>query len=153
MESGARAGWDGQKKRRGSKAHTAVDSLGHLLALRVTAANEQERPQVAALAAQVQESTGEHVEPAYADEGCTGEDPARAAAAQGMELVVVRHSEPKHGFVLLPKRWVVERSQAWTACFRRLARDCERLPTTLAGLHLVAFTCLMLTKLFAVPAG
>ena len=148
VESGGRAGWDGHKKRKGSKVHIAVDALGHLLALHVTAANEQERAQVAALAAQVQEATGEHVELAYADEGYTGEDPVRAAAAQGIELVVVRHSEPKRGFVLLPKRWVVERSQAWTARFRRLARDYERLPTTLAGLHFVAFTCLLLTRLF-----
>lgn len=148
VESGARAGWDGHKRRKGSKVHIAVDTLGHLLALHVTAASEQERAQVAALAAQVQEITGEHVELAYADEGYTGEDPAAAAQAHGIELVVVRHSEPKRGFVLLPKRWVVERSFAWSARFRRLARDYERLPATLAGLHFVAFACLMLSRLF-----
>ena len=53
-ESGARAGFDGHKKRKGSKVHAAVDTLGHLLALRVSAANEQDRAQVAALAAAVQ---------------------------------------------------------------------------------------------------
>ena len=112
VESGARAGWDGYKRRKGSKVHTAVDTLGHLLALHVTAANEQERAQVAELSAQVQKGTGENVALAYADEGYTGEDPATAAQSHGMELVVVRHSEPKRGFVLLPKRWVVERSFA-----------------------------------------
>lgn len=75
-----------------------------LLALCVTAANGQERAQVTALAAQVQEATGENVELAYVDEGYRGEDPARAATAQGTELIIVRHSEPKRAFVLLPKR-------------------------------------------------
>ena len=72
-ESGARAGYDGAKKRRGSKVHIAVDTLDHLLALRVTAANEQERSRVAALAAQVQAVTGETVQIAFVDQGYTGE--------------------------------------------------------------------------------
>jgi transposase len=80
--------------------------------------------------------------------GYTGEEPVRAAQAKGIELEVVKHTEAKRGFVLLPRRWVVERSFAWSARFRRLARDYERLPTTLAGLHFVAFACLMLTRLF-----
>jgi transposase len=53
----------------------------------------------------------------------------------------------KKGFTLLPKRWVVERSNAWTVRFRRLARDSEQLAETLAGLHFVAFTILMLKRL------
>jgi transposase len=153
VESGIRAGWDGHKRRKGSKVHIAVDTLGHLLALHVTPANEQERAQVKELAAQVQEITAENVEVAYVDEGYTGEEPARAAAAQGIELEVVKHREAKRGFVLLPKRWVVERSFAWSARFRRLARDYERLPTTLAGIHFIAFACLMLARLFTATAA
>jgi len=145
-ESGARAGYDGAKKRRGSKVHIAVDTLGHLLALRVTAANEQERTQVAALAAQVQAVTGDTVRIAFVDQGYTGEDTARAAATQGIHLEVIKLPEAKRGFVLLPRRWVVERSFAWAARFRRLARDYERLPETLAGLHFVAFASLMLSN-------
>ena len=61
-ESGARAGCNGHKQRKGSKVHTAVDTLGQLLALTVTPANADERTQLAALAAQVQEVTGKHVE-------------------------------------------------------------------------------------------
>jgi hypothetical protein len=56
-ESGGRAGFDGHKKKKGSKVHMAVDTLGHLLALLVTPANEQERAQVSALAERVQEVT------------------------------------------------------------------------------------------------
>ena len=130
----------------------AVDVLGHLLALHVTPANEQERAQVGELAAKVQEVTGENVTLAWVDQGYTGEEPAMAAQAHGIQLEVVKHTEAKKGFVLLPKRRVVERSFAWSARFRRLARDYERLPTTLAGLHFIAFTCLMLAKVFTATA-
>lgn len=145
-ESGGRAGYDGAKRRKGSKVHIAVDTLGHLLALRVTAADEQERDQVGELAAQVQEATGRSVTLAYVDQGYTGDRPAEAARARGIELMVVKLPGAKRGFVLLPRRWVVERSFAWAARFRRLARDYERLPQTLAGLHLLVFVCLMLAR-------
>ena len=126
--------------------HIAVDTLGQLLALRVTAANEQDRAQVAALVAQVQEVRGENVEIAFVDQGYTGEQPAQAAAQHGIKLAVVKLPEAKKGFVLLPRRWVVERSFAWTTRFRRLVRDYERLPETLAGLHFLAFAILMLKR-------
>ena len=145
-ESGGRAGYDGAKRKKGSKVHIAVDTLGHLLALKVTAANEQERDQVGELAAQVQEVTGQSVELAYVDQGYTGDRAAQAAKDQGIELMVVKLPEAKKGFVLLPRRWVVERSFAWAARFRRLSRDYERLPQTLAGLHLLVFVCLMLAR-------
>ncbi len=145
-ESGARAGYDGAKRRKGSKAHLLVDTLGHLLALKVTAADEQDRAQVGALAAEVQVLTGETVELAYVDQGYTGPATADAAAQQGIALEVVKLSEAKRGFVLLPRRWVVERSFAWLARFRRLARDYERLPETLAGLHFIAFAYLLLHR-------
>ena len=150
-ESGARAGDDGAKRRKGAKVHVAVDTLGHLLALHVTPANEQDRAQVGELAAAVQRITGQHVEVGFVDQGYTGDTPAQAAAAHGIRLEVITHTEAKRGFVLLPRRWVVERSFAWAARFRRLARDYERLPQTLAGLHYLAFVCLMLAN--AVPAG
>ena len=146
-ESGHRAGFDGHKRKRGSKVHAAVDTLGLLLALVVTPANEQERAQVEELAAQVQEVTGENVEIAFVDQGYTGEAAEQAAAAQGIKLVVVKHEKAKKGFVLLPRRWVVERSFAWTARFSRLVRDYERLAETLKGLHFLAFACLLLHRL------
>ncbi len=148
-ESGGRAGYDGHKKRKGSKVHLAVDTLGHLLALLVTPANAQERAQAGALAEAVQRATGERVELAFVDQGYTGEQAAADAAAHGIRLEVVKLPDAKRGFVLLPRRWVVERSFAWTARFRRLARDYERPPETLAGLHLLAFAILMLTRLVA----
>jgi transposase len=145
-ESGPRAGYDGAKRRRGSKVHMAVDILGYLLAAHVTAASEQDRSQVSALAAKVQEVTGDAVELAFVDQGYTGAQAAQDAAVHHMQLEVVKLPEAKKGFVLLPKRWVVERSNAWAARFRRLARDYERLAETLAGLHFVAFAILMLKR-------
>ena len=147
-----RAGYDGAKRKKGSKVHAAVDTLGHLLALHVTPADEPDRAQVARLAAAVQEATGQTVELAYVDQGYTGERPAVAATAQGIQLAVVKHPEGTHGFVLLPRRWVVERSFAWKTRFRRLVRDYERLPETLAGLHFLAFAILMLARFAALLA-
>jgi len=143
-ESGPRAGYDGYKRKRGSKVHMAVDTLGNLLAVHITPANEQERAQVAELARQVQQVTGQTVKVAFADQGYTGEDAAQAARDEGIKLQVIKLSEAKKGFVLLPRRWVVERSFGWLNRFRRLARDYERLPQTLAGLHFVVFAMLML---------
>ena len=148
VESGPRAGYDGHKKRKGSKVHLAVDTLGHLLAAHVSPANENERAHVEELLANVQAATGESVQIAYVDMGDNGEQAAAMAAEQGVRLEVVSLPEAKKGFVLLPRRWVVERSLAWLARCRRLARDDERLSTTLAGLHYVAAAMLMLTRLF-----
>jgi transposase len=145
-ESGQRAGYDGAKRRKGSKMHMAVDTLGQLLALHVTPASEQDRDQVAQLAEQVQAVTENSVEVAFVDQGYTGNEPEQAAAEHAMRLIVVKLPEAKKGFVLLPRRWVVERSFGWMSRFRRLARDYERLPETLKGLHFLAFAVLMLAK-------
>jgi len=143
-ESGARAGYDGAKRKKGSKVHVTVDTLAQALALHVTPADVQERSPVGILAAAVQEATGASVTVAFVDQGYTGAQPAAAAADYGIHLEVVKLPNAKRGFVLLPRRWVVERSFAWTGRFRRLARDYERLHTTLEGFHYVAFALLAL---------
>jgi transposase len=144
LESGGRSGYDGAKRRKGSKAHLAVGTLGQLLALCVIAADEQDRAQVSELTKRAQEETGETVEVAFVDQGYTGENAADAAEEHDVKLEVAPPPTAKRGFVLLPRRWVVERSFGWMSRFRRLARDYERLPETLAGLHLLAFFILML---------
>lgn len=143
-ESGGRAGFDGHKKKQGSKVHIAVDTLGHLLALLVTPANEQERAQVASLAREVQAECGQSVQIAFVDQGYTGEDAAQAAKENQIQLEVVKHTEAKRGFVLLPRRWVVERTFGWLGRFRRLARDYERLSKTLEAWHWLAALTLIL---------
>ena len=135
-----------------NKVHLAVDTLGHLLALYVSAADQQDRTQVAELAKRVQEETGETVEVAFVDQRYTGDNAADAAAEHGIKLEVVKLPTAKRGFVLLPRRWVVERSFGWMSRFRRLARDYERLPETLAGLHYLAFVILILKNVAEVFA-
>ena len=103
-ESGPRAGYDGAKRKRGSKLHMAVDTLGHLLALHVTPANSDDLAEVGKLAEAVQQVTGDAVELIYVDQGYTGERAAQAARAEGIKVCVVKLDEAKKGFVLLPKR-------------------------------------------------
>lgn len=152
-ESGERAGYDGAKRKRGSKLHMAVDTLGHLLALHVTPASADDRAEVGRLTEAVQEATGQSVELAYVDQGYTGERATKAAGMHGIALEVVKLPEAKKGFVLLPRRWVVERSFAWATRFRRLVRDYERYADTLADMHRIAFVCLMLKQAAQLAAG
>lgn len=152
-ESGERAGYDGAKRKRGSKVHLAVDTLGHLLTLHVTPANADDRAQVGQLAEAVQAATGDTVDLAYVDQGYTGEKPAKAARTHAIGLEVVKRPEAKRGFVLLPRRWGVERSFAWATHFRRLVKDYERSPSTLADLPIVAFVCLILKQAAQLPTG
>ncbi|HEY0784721.1 MAG TPA: transposase, partial [Acidobacteriaceae bacterium] len=145
-ESGTRAGYDGAKRKRGSKVHMAVDTLGHLLALHVTPADVGDRTAVKRLAADIQDATGDSVSLAYVDQGYTGEVAASAAAAEGIALHVLKLPDAKRGFVLLPRRWVVERSFAWATRCRRLVKDYERYATTLASFHVIAFVGYMLNQ-------
>ena len=85
-ESGPRAGYDGAKRKRGSKVHLAVDTLGHLLALHVTPADVGDRAAVGRLAADIQDATGDTVTLAFVDQGYTGQAAATAAQAEGITL-------------------------------------------------------------------
>jgi transposase len=119
-ESGARAGYDGAKRRKGSKLPGAVDTPGHLLARPGTPANEQDRAQAGVLCEQIQQAAGATVEWAYLDQGDTGETAAPAAQQQGSVREVVKLAPAKKRFILLPRRWVVERCFAGSARLRRL---------------------------------
>lgn len=90
----------------------AVDTLGYLLALVVTPADEQDRAQVKEQVELVQETTGQQVQVAFVDQACTGEQPVQEAKEQGIRPEVITLPEVKRGFVLLPRRWVVENTQS-----------------------------------------
>jgi len=132
-ESGHRAGYDGAKRKKGSKVHAAVDTLGHLLALRVTSATEQDRAQVEELAGALQKATAESVELAYVDRGYAGEEPTEAAKERGIRLEVVKHPGAKKGFVLLPRRWVVERSSRGLRAFAGWSKTTSGCPARWRG--------------------
>jgi len=146
-ESGHRAGYDGAKKKKGSKVHMAVDSLGLLLTLHVSPANEDDRAHVEFLCENVQKATDGNVKIAWADQGYDGNDADAMAALNEIELEVVHYPPGRRGFVLLPRRWVVERSFGWMSRFRRLARDVERFPETVESFHFLAFSILMLNRM------
>ena len=146
VENGDWGGYDGHKRKKRSKLHLAVDTLGEFLARVVPAADEQDRAPVAELADAVQEATGDTVEVACVDQGYTGSAAEAAAEGWGIRLEVVKLPEARKGFVLLPRRWVVERSFAWLPRFRWLAKEYERLSEPVAGLHLVAVSTLMLAR-------
>ena len=97
-------------------------------------------------------TSGDTIEVAFVDQGYTGEQAAAAAQQHGIRLEVVKLPAAKRGFVLLPRRWVVERSFAWMARFRRLARDYERLDKTLAGFHFLASAFLMAHRFVTIMA-
>jgi transposase len=101
----------------------ALDTPGHLLALCVTATDEQDQARVSELARRAQAETGETVEIAYVDQGYTGEDAVDADAEHGIKLEVLKLPTAKRGFVPLPRRWVIKRGFGWTARFRRMPRD------------------------------
>lgn len=131
----------------------AVDTLGHLLALHVTPASAGDCGEVERLARTIQAVTGDHVDIAYVDHGYTGTRAADAAAMHGIKREVVKLPEAKRGFILQPRRWVVERSFAWATRFRRLVKDYKRYAQTLAGLHIVAFACIMMNQAAAIAPG
>jgi hypothetical protein len=84
----------------------------------------------------VRSETGGSVDLAYGNQGYGDERAANAARKHGIELEAVKLPEARRGFVLLPRRWVIERSFAWTTRLRRRVEDCERYASTLADLHL-----------------
>ena len=151
-ESGHRTKYNGHKRQKGSKVHVVVDTLGQLLALAVTPGNVDDREPVLQLCERVREQTGENVRTMWADQNYTGEEVQDDAEFQGVDLVVVNRPEGSRGFVLLPRRWVVERSFAWATRFRRLVRDYERLPQIFAGLHWAVFGVLLAAKFVQVLA-
>ena len=147
-ESGRRAGYDGHKRQKGSKVQAAVDSLGHLLALKVTAANEQERAPRRCIVGQ----------------GAGGHRREGSSRLCRSRLHRGRTRRPSGPGGSSPHCRQTQRSQArfyplaaalgggtllcWATRFRRLVKDYERLPTSLAGLHWLAFLTLMLNILF-----
>jgi transposase len=123
------------------------------LALHVTPASVDDRAAVARLAEAVQEATDDSMTLVYSDQGYTGEKASSAVCDQGIHLQVVKLPEAIRGLVLLPKRWVVERSFAWSTRGRSLVKEYVRYAETSAGLHVFAFACIMLAKVASIMQG
>jgi transposase len=123
----ASRGYDAGKKINGRKRHIAVDTLGLLLWVIVTAASVQDRDGARPLLEQVAASF-RRIRLVWADGGYAGKLVDWARTSLRITLQIVKRSDDATGFVVLPRRWVVERTLAWIAGHRRCVRDYERLP-------------------------
>lgn len=142
----ARRGFDAGKKINGTKRHIAVDTLGLLLVVIVTAANVQDRDGACRLLSLVQERFST-IQMVWADGGYAGRLLLWARKCLRLTVTVVKRSDDAKGFVVLPRRWVVERTLGWITRNRRLVRDYERLSTTHEAMTLIAMTKLMSRRL------
>ncbi|MFY4719740.1 IS5 family transposase [Streptomyces sp. LaBMicrA B280] len=120
----ASRGFDGGKKVNGRKRHIVVDTLGLLLAVMVTAASVTDREAGQTVLAALRERHW-RITLVWADGGYTGKLVDLARSVLGFALTVVKRTDDASGFVVLPKRWLVERTFAWLMSSRRLARDYE----------------------------
>jgi transposase len=142
----AQRGYDGAKKIDGTKRHIAVDTIGLLLAVVVTAANVQDRdgamPLLTRLAALCL-----RIGRIWADSAYAGALISWAKQHLDTTLEIVKRTDDMTGFVVLPRRWVVERTLAWLVRHRRLTRDYERCHESHEELVRWAMTRLMTRRL------
>lgn len=120
----ATRGYDAGKKINGRKRHIAVDTLGLLLVVMVTAASAKDNDAGRDLLERLR-TEHRRITLVWADGGYTGWLVTFAATVLALTLTVVKRSDDATGFVVLPRRWVVERSFSWLIRSRRLARDYE----------------------------
>jgi len=142
----ATSGFDGGKKIKGRKRHIAVDSNGWLLTVLVTAASVQDRDGGHRLLALLRERFST-ITLVWADGGYAGRLVVWAAAVLRLSVTVVKRTDDVRGFVLLPRRWVVERTFGWLSRYRRLVRDYERLPAHHEAMVLWATSMIMARQL------
>jgi transposase len=137
-------GWDNAKKVNGRKRHIAVDAMGLVLAVVITAASVQDRDGARPLLWNLHRAC-RRVRLIWADAAYTGKLTAWAAALKITAQVVARREQ--HVFEVLPRRWVVERTFAWISKHRRTVRDYEQLPASHEAMILWAMIALMTRRL------
>ncbi|GGO06762.1 hypothetical protein GCM10011574_19640 [Microbispora bryophytorum] len=123
----AACGYDAGKKIKGQKRHIAVDTLGLLLCVIVTAASVQDRDGAHPLLARLREKFST-IALVWADGGYAGRLLTWARDVLRLTVTIVKRSDDVRGFVVLPRRWVAERTFAWLTRYRRLVRIYERRP-------------------------
>ena len=149
-EKGGVKGYDAGKKINGRKRHILVDTMGLILMVVVHAANTQDRDGAKLIFDKIQDSFPKlHL--IWADAGYAGKLVDWVKYFFGCVLEIVKRSDHKSGFEVLPRRWVVERTLAWLGRYRRLSKDYEYLPQTSETMIYVAMTHLMLRRLAREP--
>ena len=123
---GGNRGYDAGKKVLGRKRHAIVDTEGNLVGVRVGPANETDRDGILPILSSIR-----HLQPwlrhVWADGGYAGQKLRNAAQKLGKWTIdIVKRTDDMTGFVLLPRRWVVERTFSWLSRCRRLGKDFEK---------------------------
>jgi transposase len=131
-------GFDAGKKVTGRKRHILVDTLGLLLNVVVHPADVQDRDGARLVLDQRTRRLFPFIERIFADAGYQGARVAKSPARTGSWIVEIVKRNEAHKFVVLPKRWIVERTLAWISRNRRLARDFERSAHTVAAFFRLA---------------
>jgi putative transposase len=140
-------GYDAGKKVTGRKRHVLVDTLGLLLSVAVHPADMQDRDGAALVLDHRTRALFPFIERIFADAAYQGPRVANAAANNGRWILQIVKRNELHKFVVLPKRWIVERTLAWISRNRRLARDFERYARTVAAFIRLAMIRIMLRRL------
>jgi transposase len=148
----ASRGFDAGKKINGRKRHIAVDALGLLLAVVVTAASVQDRDGAYRLLALLRERFST-ISLVWADGGYAGRLVSWTHTVLVMTLTIIKRSDDTTGFVVLPRRWVVERTFGWLMRYRRLVRDYERRPAHHEAMVLWATVTIMTRQLDRTKSG
>ncbi len=138
-------GYDADKKTKGRKRHITIDTLGLIFALVVHPADLQDRDGGKRLIQQL-DTRWRPLEVIWADGGYAGQFVDRAIGWYGRAIEIVKRSEP-HKFVVLPRRWIVERTFAWLCKYRRLSKDYETLIQSSEALIRIAMINVMIHKL------
>ncbi len=130
----------------GRKRHIVVDTLGLLLAVVVHAASLQDRDGAKLVLAKLV-GRFPRLELIWADGGYAGQLVEWVKTILGWTLAIVKRSDDAHGFQVLPRRWVVERTFGWLGRYRRLSKDYEELTASSEAMIYLAMTNLMLRRL------
>ncbi len=145
-------GYDKGKQVNGRKRHLLVDTLGLLMVIVVTAASVQDRDGARLLLARLSGAC-KKLRLIWVDGGYRGRLLDWAAEHCHIRLQVVLRLGGQKGFVVLPRRWVVERTFAWLNHHRRLSKDYERLVSTSEAMVHIAMIRLMLRRLARSPTS
>jgi transposase len=151
-EAGGPRGFDAGKKIKGRKRHIAVDTLGLPIECQVTAASVQDRDALAPMLGEVHRKSP-RVTMSFVDSGYQGEQAQRSAyEASRISITVVKRTDKQvKGFIVLPKRWVVERTLGWINRARRLSKDFEATIESSLAWMLLALAFLLMRRLARQP--
>ena len=147
------SGYDAGKKIKGRKRHVLVDTLGLLLNVVVHSADIQDRDGASLVLDKRTRARFPFIERIFADTGYRAAKTTKAVAATGTWVVEIVKRGRAHDFIVMPKRWIVERTLAWISRNRRLARDFERYARTAAAFIRLAMIRIMLRRLAPCPSN